>query len=122
MHFASETEKAACDGWFLVANHPFGGPAGVSECARKIAAMRDDAALPSALREKLTQDTQLMPEVILNAILGGTGVQAVIPAMMKLEHLAANVRAVEHCRFTLEELALLRAALQGDGPALEGRS
>ncbi len=52
-----------------------------------------------------------MPEIVLNAILSGTGVHAVIPAMIKPEHLAANVRAVEHCRFTPEELALLRNAL-----------
>jgi aryl-alcohol dehydrogenase-like predicted oxidoreductase len=116
MAFAAETQKAARDGWFLVANHPFGGPAGVGECMQKIAAMRNDASLPAALREKLAVsqlngDAQLMPEIVLNAILSGTGVQAVIPAMMKPGHLAANLRAVEHCRFTPDELALLRAAL-----------
>jgi aryl-alcohol dehydrogenase-like predicted oxidoreductase len=111
MGFAAETQKAAQDGWFLVANHPFCGPAGVSECQRKIEAMRDDPALPMALREKLVPDAQLMPEVILNAILSGTGVHAVIPAMMKPEHLAGNIRAVENCRFTPEELTLLRGKL-----------
>jgi aryl-alcohol dehydrogenase-like predicted oxidoreductase len=49
---------------------------------------------------------------VLNTILSGTGVHAVIPAMMQLGHLAENVRAVEQCRFTLEELALLRAAMR----------
>jgi aryl-alcohol dehydrogenase-like predicted oxidoreductase len=110
--FAKQTEKAARDGWFLVANHPFGGPAGVSQYRRRIDAMREDAALPVALREKLTHDDQLMPEVVLNTILSGTGVHAVIPAMMQSQHLAANVRAVEQCRFTLQELALLRAAMR----------
>jgi aryl-alcohol dehydrogenase-like predicted oxidoreductase len=112
MAFAREAEKAAREGWFLVANHPFGGPAGVGECMRRIEAMRQDAALPIPLREKLTRDEQRMPEVVLNTILSGTGVHAVIPAMMQLGHLAENVRAVEQCRFTLEELALLRAAMR----------
>ncbi|MDR3745730.1 MAG: aldo/keto reductase [Acidobacteriaceae bacterium] len=111
MGFTEETEKAARDGWLLVANHPFGGPAGVDECRRRIEAMREDLALPTELREKLTQDAQLMPEVVLNTILSGTGVHAVIPAMMQLNHLRDNVQAVERCRFTAEELALLRAAM-----------
>jgi aryl-alcohol dehydrogenase-like predicted oxidoreductase len=109
--FAAQTEKAARDGWFLVANHPFGGPAGVSECRRRIEAMRTDETLPMGLRDKLKEDAQLMPEVVLNSILSGTGVHAVIPAMMQPSHLAGNVRAVENCRFTADELALLRTAL-----------
>jgi aryl-alcohol dehydrogenase-like predicted oxidoreductase len=112
MDIADETAKAAQEGWFLVANHPFGGPVGVSECRPRIEAMREDASLPAALHEKLTPDPQLMPEVLLNAILSGTGVHAVIPAMMLPAHLAGNVRAVEECRFTAEELAMLREALR----------
>jgi aryl-alcohol dehydrogenase-like predicted oxidoreductase len=111
MGFAEQTQKAALDGWFLVANHPFAGTAGVSECRRRIDAMREDTTLPVGLREKLTPDEQLMPEVVLNTILSGTGVHAVIPAMMQPAHLSGNVRAVEHCRFTADELALLRVAL-----------
>ncbi|HEY0309234.1 MAG TPA: aldo/keto reductase [Acidobacteriaceae bacterium] len=112
MSFADATEKAAREGWFLVANHPFGGPAGVSACKQRIEAMRNDASLPVELREKLAPDAQLMPEVVLNVILRGTGVQAVIPAMMQLRHLTGNVRAVQECRFAPEELALLRNALR----------
>jgi len=112
MRFAEQTEKAAREGWLLVANHPFGGPAGVSDCRRKIEAMRESEALPVSLREKLTPDAQLMPEVVLNTILSGTGVHAVIPAMMRAEHFASNLRAVEHCRFTPEELGLLRKAMR----------
>ena len=57
-------------------------------------------------------DTGLMPEVALNMILRGTGVHAVIPAMMRPEHLAANVRAVEQCRFSEAELEMLRTAME----------
>jgi aryl-alcohol dehydrogenase-like predicted oxidoreductase len=109
--FAAETEQAAREGWFLVANHPFGGPTGVRVCRQRIATLRENQALPIALREKLIDDAQLMPEVMLNTILNGTGVHCVIPAMMHPEHLAGNVRAVEQCRFTQEELVLLRRAM-----------
>ena len=44
-------------------------------------------------------------------ILRDTGVHAVIPAMMDIRHLSVNIRAVEHCRFTSDELATLRAVL-----------
>lgn len=115
LEVAADTRRAAAEGWFLVANHPFGGMNGVEECRRRIEAMRADASLPVELREKLTPDTQLMPEVVLNAILRGTGVHAAIPSMMKESHLRANARAVEQCRFTDGELELLRRALSRSG-------
>jgi aryl-alcohol dehydrogenase-like predicted oxidoreductase len=112
MKFAAAAREAATDGWFLVANRPFGGALGASECKRRIEAMRADVTLPEELRAKLKPDPGLMPETVLNMILRGAGVHAVIPAMMKAEHLAANVRAVEHCRFSEAELELLRAAME----------
>lgn len=115
MGLAAATQQARRDGWFLVANHPFGGPSGVAECRRRLEAMQQDTFLDARLREKLTPDEQLMPELMLNMILQGTGVHGVIPAMMNPRHLAGNVRAVEHCRFSVEELATLRGVLAGDG-------
>ena len=112
LEFTRHTLPAAEAGMFLVANHPFGGPMGVDQCRRRIEEMRVSEELPITLREKLTADAQLMPEVVLNVILSGTGISAVIPAMMQTSHLAGNVRAVEQCRFTAEELALLRAGLE----------
>jgi aryl-alcohol dehydrogenase-like predicted oxidoreductase len=101
-------------GMFLVANHPFGGPAGVAECKRRIAALRGSESVPQELRVKLDlNDPQLMPEVVLNCILIGTGIGAVIPAMMQAKHLGSNCRAVMECRFTPEEIAQVRAALAG---------
>lgn len=111
MSFASHTREAAKQGWFLVANQPFAGVAGAKECRRRIERMRGDADLPSGLRAKLETDEQVMPEAVLNMILRGTGVHAAIPAMMRPEHVAANVRAIDHCRFTDEELQCLRQAL-----------
>ena len=106
--FVAETSRHG--DLLLVANHPYGGPGG--NAAAAIAALRDDEALPQALRDKLSQgDPQLMPEVVLNCILSETGVSAVIPAMMQVRHIAGNVRAIEQCRFTSAELRLLQTAL-----------
>jgi len=111
---------AAQHGLFLVANHPFGGPTGVAEGKRRIAAMQSLPTLPESLRAKRNRDDALMPEIILNAILSNTGIDAVIPAMMQPHHLQANLRAIDHCRFSPNELALLRAELsatpQSAGP------
>lgn len=111
MTLVPATQQAARNGWFLVANHPFGGPVGVAECRRRIEMLRQDTALDSGLRKKMTLDAQLMPELVLNMILRDTGVHAVIPAMMDTRHLGENIRALTHCRFSTEELAVLRGAL-----------
>jgi aryl-alcohol dehydrogenase-like predicted oxidoreductase len=99
-------------GMFLVANHPFDGPSGVAETAARIAALRTSPVLPPEVRAKLgPADPQLLPEIVLNSILAGTGVGAVIPAMMNPKHLASNCRAIDTCRFTEQELIQLRNAL-----------
>ena len=108
LKLAPETEQAARQGWFLVANHPFGGAGGVAEFGRRIDALHRNTALDAGLREKLRPDAALMPELVLNLILNGTGVHSAIPAMMDPRHLAANVQAVEQCRFSEQELAMLR--------------
>ena len=121
MSFVAETSAPSAQKLLLVANHPFGGAAGVSATAAAIEALRTSDALPATLREKLVpNDPQLMPEIVLNAILRGTGVSAVVPAMMRPVSLWSNVRALELCRFTPDELSLLRQQWQGGQPA-EGR-
>ena len=101
--------ELAPGGMFLVGNHPFGGPAGVSATIARVAAMRESEALPADLRAKLDPaDPQLMPEILLNVILKATAVTAIVPAMMRPANLRGNVRAIEHCRFTHPELDLLR--------------
>jgi len=108
MDFVAETRRNA--DLLLVANHPFGGPGG--NAAALIASLRSSSALPEALRKKLADDDpQLMPEVVLNCILHGTGVGAVVPAMMQPHHIKSNIQAVENSRFNDEELDLLRSAL-----------
>jgi aryl-alcohol dehydrogenase-like predicted oxidoreductase len=107
--FIAETRQARM---FLVGNHPFGGPEGVGATLARIAELRSVETLPAALRAKLEpRDPQLMPEIVLNLVLRGTGLSAVVPAMMRVANLQRNVRAVESCRFSEEELNLLRDEL-----------
>jgi len=97
---------------FLAGNRPFGGATGIGQTLRGIAALADDPALPQELRAKLDlKDPQLLPEVILNAVLAGTGIDAVVPAMMQPRHLQSNCRALEDCRFSHAELVELRREL-----------
>jgi aryl-alcohol dehydrogenase-like predicted oxidoreductase len=107
--FTAETRQT---GMFLVGNHPFGGPDGVAATQRRIAELSNAETLPAELRAKVEPgDPQLMPEILLNVVLRGTGVSAVVPAMMRVENLKRNVQAVERCRFTDEELGRLREEL-----------
>ncbi|MEO7029998.1 MAG: aldo/keto reductase [Acidobacteriaceae bacterium] len=97
---------------FMVANHPFGGPTGVNGTRERIAALAASPKLSAALRKKLTSDDpQVVPEVVFNTVLDETGISAVIPAMLQPEHIHANIRAIESCRFTSAELSEIRAAL-----------
>ena len=97
----------------LVANHPFAGPAGVAALKERMAALAKDPSLPQDLQGKLgdTRDPQLFPELVFGLILSGTGIAAVLPAMMKREHIHSNIAAIEHNRFTAEELAMVRGRL-----------
>ena len=117
MSLTAQTAHAARS-LFLMANHPFGGAEGITRCGTEIARMSQDPTLPQTLREKLDlRDETLLPELVLNAILTGTGVSVVVPSMLQPRHLNTNVRAVENCRFTPEELQLIRNTLAQSGAA-----
>ena len=110
--FLPQVEAHANRNMLLVANHPFGGADGVRSLTAALTTLRSDDRLPSGLRDKLTvDDPRLLPEVVFGCILSGTGMAAVIPGMMKPDHIQRNVAAVEQCRFTPEELRMLRKTL-----------
>lgn len=112
LDFARQTTRAEARGLFLVANHPFGGPEGVAPTSARIAAMQSAVTLPPELREKIkANDPQQLPEILLNLILQGTGISAVVPAMMRPASLRSNLLAIDHCRFTPEEIHQLREEL-----------
>lgn len=98
----------------LVANHPFGGVARVRECAEILRGLSQKPELDATLRKKLaSKDETLLGDVVLNSILRDTGIHVVIPAMMRVEHIRANVRAVTNSRFNSQEIERIRQALIG---------
>jgi aryl-alcohol dehydrogenase-like predicted oxidoreductase len=98
----------------LVANHPFGGAMGVVAARATVARLHVSTDLPATLREKLDpRDTQVLPELLLNCCLRGTGVSAVVAAMMREHHLRSNVQALAVCRFSESELSVLRQTWAG---------
>jgi aryl-alcohol dehydrogenase-like predicted oxidoreductase len=100
------------DGVLAIANHPFGGPQRIAESKRLIYDLAQEQATPESLRFKLWKlDDVVLADLVLNAITSGTGIKVVVPSMLQLEHLRANVAAMEHSRFTAEELQWVRAAL-----------
>jgi aryl-alcohol dehydrogenase-like predicted oxidoreductase len=96
----------------LVANHPFGGTARVQQCQSTLRRLAGHPGIDPTLREKLQNvDDLLLADVVFSSILRGTGIHLEIPAMMQVEHVRTNVRAVSESRFTLDEVRQIRAAL-----------
>lgn len=100
-----------------IANHPFGGTDGVQQSREILVQISGSKETPAALREKLgIVDDAVLADVVLNVILSGTGIHAVVPAMMKIPHLQKNVGAVANSRFTPQEIGLLRDSLTREAP------
>ena len=105
---SSHTSRADED-IFFVANHPFGGVMRVAESKRLIAAMAKSQIVPQELRAKLEDGSNLLlADVVFSVVLRGTGIDVVVPAMMKPENLATNVKAISQSRFTDVEAGALR--------------
>jgi aryl-alcohol dehydrogenase-like predicted oxidoreductase len=95
-----------------IANHPFGGTAGIAAGKALLTQLANAPETPATLREKLLPtDDGLLADVVLNMITRDTGVQFVVPSMLRLDHLHANVAAMEHSRFSSEEIRWLRGAI-----------
>jgi D-threo-aldose 1-dehydrogenase len=108
---ATFTGPAAAE-FVLVANHPYGGVARVQQCRELLRTLAAGGTLQPELAAKLNPlDDATFADLVLNVILRDTGIHVVVPAMMRLEHIRANVEAVARSRFTSAELAELRIAL-----------
>ena len=96
----------------LVANHPFGNVGRIKRTEAALAAMSADESCSAELREKLhAGDWQMVLEAILGVILQGTEIHALVFSMMRPDHLRANSRAIDECRFSSAELAIIRKRL-----------
>jgi aryl-alcohol dehydrogenase-like predicted oxidoreductase len=95
-----------------LSNHPFGGAAGIAAGRVLLRRLAASAETPSTLLEKLQpMDDALLADVVLNTVARDTGVQVVVPSMLRLDHLHANVAAMQHSRFSDEDVRWLRAAV-----------
>jgi aryl-alcohol dehydrogenase-like predicted oxidoreductase len=95
-----------------IANHPFGGAAGIAAGKALLASLASAPETSTALREKLRPaDDAALADVVLNTIMHDTGIQIVVPSMLQLDHLRANLAAMERSRFSSEELRWLRSAI-----------
>lgn len=103
---------ADSSGFAAIANHPFGGTARVQQSREILMRLASSEETPVTLREKLgAVNDAVLADAVLNIILSGTGIHAVVPAMMKIPHLEKNVAAVAGSRFTPAEISRLRDAL-----------
>jgi len=102
-----------------IAHHPFGGGGGISAGKALLTRFATAPTTPAALREKLSPtDDALLADVALNAITRDTGVQVVVPSMLRLDHLRANVDAMTRSRFNAEEIRWLREAVAASDRSL----
>ena len=108
---AQMLKAGGCD-VVAIANHPFGGAAGIARGKAMLTSLAQGRGTPAPLREKLrTLDDAVLADVVLNTITRETGVQIVVPSMLRHDHLRANIAAIEHSRFSAEELRWLREAI-----------
>jgi len=113
-------ESGADAGFGAIANHPFGGAVRVQQSREVLGAISASSDVSSALREKLGKiDDEVLADVVLNIILSYRSIHAVVPAMMKLPHLAKNVSAVVSSRFTRDEIGVLREKISA---SMNGRA
>ncbi len=104
-----------------IANHPFGGGGRIAESKALLRALSQDRSAPGALRERLrVVDDEVLADVVLNIITRDTGIQVVVPSMLRVDHVHANVAAIERSRFSAEELRWLREAI-GETRPPQGR-
>ncbi len=96
----------------LVGNHPFGSEERMGRFAAVLGSGGQDESVPSELREKLREGgDQVVLEALLGIGLKAAGLHTLVFSMMRREHLVANVRAVEKCRFSGAELKLIQDKL-----------
>ncbi len=96
----------------VAANLPFGGIDGFKFTRARVSELQKLTDKPASIGEKLTaKDDASLADVVLNLITRNTGVHVVLPSMMQLAHLRANLDAITKSRFSDTEIAWLRNSL-----------
>jgi len=109
---SADFSRQSKQSYVLVANHPFGGVARVQQCREILRTLVQKRELNAGLAEKLgSLEDAVFADVVLNVILRDSGIHLVVPAMMRAEHVRANVQAVSNSRFTSAEIVQIRQAL-----------
>jgi aryl-alcohol dehydrogenase-like predicted oxidoreductase len=104
--------KQSAGDYVWVANQPYGGVARVLRCREILRSLVAKKDMDAVLCEKLgALDDAVFADVVLNVILRDSGIHVVVPAMMRIEHIRANVQAVARSRFSSGEIAQIRQAL-----------
>ena len=104
-------QRSAGD-YIWVANHPYGGVARVQRCREALRTLVEKQKVDRVLSEKLgALEDPVFADVVLNVILRDSGIHVVVPAMMRVEHIRANVQAVARSRFASPEIVQIRQAL-----------
>ncbi len=108
---ASSARRSASE-YLCISNHPYGGVARVQQCRTILRSLVEKREVDPVLCEKLgALDDIVFADVVLNVILRDSGIHVLIPAMMQVEHIRANVQAVANSRFDSREIAQIRQAL-----------
>lgn len=96
----------------FMANHPFGGLVGIDRGITLLGEIGSDESVSAELRDKLRcVDKRVLADAVLWVALRGTRISTVVPSMMNLDNLRANVEAIEHSQFTDQEIDILRSRL-----------
>ena len=118
---AANLAKRSANDYVWVANHPYGGVARVQRCREILRAMAGNREWDATLREKLgAVENGVFADIVLNVILRDSGIHVVVPAMMRVEHIRANVEAVANSRFDAREIAQIRQVLESASEPREG--
>ena len=109
---AASTVLRSAGEYICVANQPYGGVAKVRRCREVLRTLVERRGLDAVLCEKLgSLEGAVFADAVLNVILQDRGIHVVIPTMMQVEHIRANVQAVANSRFDSREIAQIREAL-----------
>ena len=105
----SPARRLGDTGTFFMGNHPFGGLQRSEKARAAITEMAKDGRVKATLREKLSGDSkERLAEVVFGEIFGPLKIDAVVPSMLHLDNLRANLAAMHGSGFSAVELKAVR--------------